>query len=229
MRDQTEFLAEIYDRYEKNKRIRNRKYIKTAASFCLFVILGTAALPLLTPMNKSSESENFTNKAEMPTSSNPIITPTSQSQNGIYGSNSLGSSLETHFESMDFGTKEKTEESITTTEYDTKDIAPYCIEFATTPPKEFIYPFCAEEISAVTLRNGKGKTYTITSEKNIDLFYDYFCLYGVHFVPASQEIRDTNETYTVEFQCHIGKSKIFYIRGKETNVLSLMKALQENE
>lgn len=229
MRNQTEFLAEIYDRYEKNKRIRNKKYIKTAVSFCLFAILGAASLPILNQPRKSAESDHFTHQSDMPSSYGPIIVPTSGDPNAV--SNSAVSEEKTGnlYERFDFGTIETTEEMTASAESDVKDINSDCIEFATKPLKKFIYPFCTEEISSVTLRNGKGGTYTLTSKKNIELFYDYFCRNGVYFVPASQEILDTNETYTVEFQCYVSESKIFYIRGLENNTLSLMKALQENE
>lgn len=230
MRDQTEFLAEIYDRYEKNKRSRNKKYIKTAVSFCLFAILGTAALPILNQPKKSEETAHFTNETDMPNTYSPILTPTSGNKDHTSGSAVSEEKTENLWERLDFGTiEENTEETATTAaSQDIKDISHYCIEFSAEWENKFKYPFSAAEIAAVTLRNGKGGTYTIASEKNIDIFYEYFCRNGAYFVPFSANEEDIAR-YTVEFQCHLGESKIFYVKGLEKNVLSLMKALKTHE
>ncbi|MBQ8496731.1 MAG: hypothetical protein IJ489_04650 [Clostridia bacterium] len=229
MKNETEFLAEIYARHDRNLHIRKRKYIKTAVSLCLFVLIGTALPSVFSGPRKSAESE------DLPTSNGTTISNAETDENTKETTTTAQASAnanqtESVYERFDFGTN--IAESITD-ENDPMDT--YCIKIENFPVEigknDLTYPFPAEAIVSVTVQNSKGKTYYLSSEQGVSIFYSYLLNEKEKFIPSSQIKDDTQYLYITELRFFIGESKTFYIMDKNTaeELESLMKKLQENE
>lgn len=221
MKNETEFLAEIYDRYDKNKRLRKRKYIKTAVSLCLFLMIGTALPSVLSGAQSSAESEKNHSPSNGETKEF-TVTATEKNTESLtdesYADEITNANI---YERFDFGSENAA----------TPTSEPLDNCYTLSESSGFTYPFSSKEIASVTVRNGKGKTYYIASEQNVSVFYSYLIREGTSLLPSSQIADDSKALYTVEISFFIGETKCFYITDKNIakRFCALMEGLQKHE